>query len=78
MKFQRIPDRIKQTIKELEVSLPKEAKGISFVKGNDKEKLNEDPWMEFLENIDQYAVETGITDLAENHDHYLYGLPKKS
>jgi hypothetical protein len=23
------------------------------------------------------CVETGIGDLAENHDHYLYGLPKK-
>jgi hypothetical protein len=32
----------------------------------------EEIWEEFLANIDQYAVETGISDLAENHDHYLY------
>lgn len=35
-------------------------------------------WGDFLENIDEYAVETGISDLAENHDHYLYGTPKRT
>ena len=28
-------------------------------------------------NISSLAVDTGIPDLASNHDHYLYGLPKK-
>ena len=28
-----------------------------------------------LVSIDQLAVETGIKDLAEQHDHYLYGIP---
>jgi hypothetical protein len=37
----------------------------------------DEPWSEFLDNIDQYAVETGIKDLAANHDHYLYGTPKR-
>lgn len=32
-----------------------------------------DPWDAL--NIEQVAVDTGIPDLAENHDHYLYGLP---
>ena len=27
--------------------------------------------------IDQCQVDTGITDLAAQHDHYLYGTPKK-
>ncbi len=31
---------------------------------------------EFLSNIDAIAVDTGITDLADQHDHYLHGLPK--
>ncbi len=31
---------------------------------------------EFLDNINEIAVDTGITDLADQHDHYLYGLPK--
>jgi len=32
----------------------------------------QESWEEFLSNIEQYAIETGIDDLAENHDHYLY------
>ena len=28
-------------------------------------------------NIEDIAVDTGITDFAENHDHYLYGTPKR-
>ena len=32
----------------------------------------QESWEEFLSNIEQYAVETGIDDLAENHDYYLY------
>lgn len=31
-----------------------------------------DPWLDFLDNIDKYAVDTGIEDLSLNHDHYLY------
>ena len=27
--------------------------------------------------IEDIAVDTGITDFAENHDHYLYGTPKR-
>ncbi len=26
-----------------------------------------------LLDVDAFAVKTGITDLAEHHDHYLYG-----
>jgi hypothetical protein len=29
-----------------------------------------------LIEIDQLAIETGITDLAENHDYYLYGVSR--
>ncbi len=28
-------------------------------------------------DIASLAVETGITDLAAEHDHYLYGAPKR-
>lgn len=37
-----------------------------------KTKKGRDPLLD-LKNI---AVETGIRDLAEHHDHYLYGVPK--
>lgn len=30
------------------------------------------------EDFSDIAQETGITDLAVNIDHYLYGLPKQS
>jgi hypothetical protein len=33
----------------------------------------EDPWSELGED----ALDLGITDLAEEHDHYLYGVPKR-
>jgi hypothetical protein len=36
-------------------------------------ELADDP----IFNIGQYAVSTGIPDLARNIDHYLYGHPKK-
>jgi hypothetical protein len=29
-----------------------------------------------LADLDLLAVETGIKDLATQHDHYLYGMPK--
>jgi hypothetical protein len=29
-----------------------------------------------LADLDSVAVETGINDLASQHDHYLYGTPK--
>ncbi len=56
-----------------------------FLKTEEQRKKQEitgteesDAWTDFLENIDKYAVETGIKDLAENHDHYLYGTPKQT
>lgn len=30
------------------------------------------------ETLHEIAVDTGISDLAENIDYYLYGLPKQS
>jgi hypothetical protein len=30
-----------------------------------------------LTDVDKIAIETGIQDLAEHHDHYLYGVSKK-
>jgi len=27
-------------------------------------------------DISSLAIDTGITDLATEHDHYLYGVPK--
>ncbi|GAK54886.1 hypothetical protein U27_01717 [Candidatus Vecturithrix granuli] len=34
-----------------------------------------DPWDEL--DLEDIAVHTGIPDFAEQHDHYLYGTPKR-
>jgi hypothetical protein len=30
-----------------------------------------------LLDIDKITIDTGISDLSVQHDHYLYGVPKK-
>ena len=34
-------------------------------------------WDEMLDFIDTCAVDTGIEDLAHQHDHYIHGTPKR-
>lgn len=36
--------------------------------------LDRDP----AETLHEFAIDTGVSDLAENIDHYLYGLPKQT
>ncbi len=47
--------------------------GILSDKKRKKSKKIRDP----LLDIEDIAVDTGIPDLAEHHDHYLYGVPKE-
>ena len=35
-------------------------------------------WLEYLDNIDEYSVDTGVEDFSINHEYYLYGGPKRS
>jgi len=44
---------------------------------SDRKKKEIKESSESLLNLEDIAVETGISDLAEHHDHYLYGVPKK-
>jgi len=44
---------------------------------SDRKKKETKESSESLLNLEDIAVETGISDLAEHHDHYLYGVPKK-
>jgi hypothetical protein len=37
--------------------------------------IEHDSWDEL--DVEKIAVDTGIQDFAKNHDHYLYGNPKK-
>lgn len=34
-------------------------------------------WKELTQLVENCAVETGVSDLAQQHDHYLYGKPKQ-
>ena len=38
---------------------------------------DESAWDALAQLVEECAVETGITDLAHQHDHYLYNKPKK-
>lgn len=68
-------DKLKSLISEIEKLLAKE--GISFEIEKKTYMLNDDdPWDNL--DIEEIAVDTGIEDFAENHDHYLYGTPKRS
>lgn len=46
--------------------------GIKAGRKKEKIKKGKDP----LLDLKDIAVETGIKDLAEHHDYYLYGVPK--
>ena len=46
--------------------------GIKKSRKRGKVKKEKDP----LLDLRDIAVETGIKDLAEHHDHYLYGISK--
>ena len=35
-------------------------------------------WDALTQLIEDCGIETGIGDLAHQHDHYLYGTPKKA
>lgn len=47
---------------------------ITFI---DDELSNENGGVSLKKLIDDFQVDTGIEDLASQHDHYLYGTPKK-
>jgi len=45
---------------------------------NDKgSQMGVDSWDSFLDEIDEFTVDTGIEDFSANLDHYLYGHPKQ-
>ncbi len=67
--LQDVPDedmpKLLEIIHYLKTGMKESRKKVKLKKGRD-------PLLD-LKNI---AVETGIKDLAEHHDHYLYGVSK--
>jgi antitoxin (DNA-binding transcriptional repressor) of toxin-antitoxin stability system len=39
--------------------------------------LPSNDWNKLFEAIEENQIETGTTDLAHQHDHYLYGINKR-
>lgn len=58
-------------LQEPETGLPEMLYGIQGMAEQDG-----DPWAN--PDLPMPSVDTGIHDLVLNHDHYLYGAPKKS
>lgn len=44
---------------------------------DEKIKDDEDDWDNLIQLIKDCTMDTGIEDLAHQHDHYLYGTSKK-
>jgi hypothetical protein len=72
-----------EIIKELrdmpERDMPKLLEIIHYLKTGMKENKKKEPvkkGKDPLFDLKNIAVETGIEDLAEHHDHYLYGASK--
>lgn len=43
----------------------------------DRAKGSEDQWDALTQLLADCAIDTGIPDLAQQHDHYLYSIPKR-
>lgn len=73
-----VPSKVAQeAITKVELELKKIAETVeSEPKEKELSSINDDPWSN--PDIELPSVDTGIPDLAENHDHYLYGTPKRS
>jgi len=50
---------------------------ITFLGGEEIKPGEEDDWDNLIKLVEDCAVDTGIEDLAHQHNHYLYGTPKK-
>jgi len=45
--------------------------------GQHSQKTDAQGWDALAQLLNECAIDTGVTDLAQQHDHYLYGLTKK-
>jgi len=68
-------DRLLKKVKRLEETLKKESKAFPHVRKQKKKEPDIDPWDAL--DIESIAVDTGRPDGSVNHDHYIYGTPKK-
>ena len=65
-------EKLNRFIKEIEQVFKRE--GISCEIHQEAEQ-QPDAWERL--DIESIAIDTGIADFAQQHDHYLYGTPKR-
>ena len=68
-------DVILERIRDIEEKLKKESEVLEFKETISQKEENSDPWTN--PDIDIPSVDTGREDGSINHDHYLYGTPKR-
>ncbi len=45
--------------------------------GEQSQGMNDRSWDPLTQLLADCAIDTGVPDLAQQHDHYLYGIPKR-
>ncbi len=54
-----------------------EGKEVVITLPDESESENQNGWERLMAVIEENQIDTDITDLAHQHDHYLYGTPKR-
>lgn len=50
---------------------------ITFLDEPEPSAISESAWTDLAQLVESCQVHSGIGDLASQHDHYLYGTPKR-
>ena len=45
--------------------------------GEPSQAMDDRSWDNLTQLLADCEIDTGVTDLASQHDHYLYGIPKR-
>lgn len=45
--------------------------------GSRSQVMEDQSWDALTKLLAECAIDTGVPDLAQQHDHYLYGIPKR-
>ena len=54
-----------------------EGREVIITLDDEPESENQKDWEKLFAAIEENQIDADITDLAHNHDHYLYGTPKR-
>ncbi len=54
-----------------------EGKVVITLAEDEQESENQKGWKRLMTVIEENQIDADITDLAHNHDHYLYGTAKR-